>query len=369
MIRRLWCRTARYFVVAAFATTSAGVLAQVLVQQDAPFDWRGANDAVGQLRRGHADALKWEQANMPAGKEPSAASADLSLMTADEVVRLAWRVHSDLATPLNAFGPVIAEQIAAGRWAEVDPKMLRRVQDADEVLDVAAAARKGWLQAITARQLVSHRREALVAAETASELGQRMTNVGNWSRLQQAQVQITLKMKQIDLKRAEYAAVQAQAELLELLQLSAVHSTIGLPDTLPEVPAATITGAELQQRLATVIDSLPGADGRRVKADSRLAFAAYEAGHALAVAYREVLKLREFITDETVLHYNGMLKSVWELLDEAGKRSQATIDAIGAQRDFWIAEADLQRLLLGGAPASFVTLGGGSNTDSAAAAH
>lgn len=368
MMSRFMFRKALPLIVASLAAMPLVVQAQAS-PPDADVDWRRANEAVGELKRGHADALKWEQANMPAGTEPAAASADLHLMTADAVVRLAWRVHPDLATPLNEFGSANVERIAAGRWAEVDLKLLRRVHDADEVLDVAAAARKVWLQAIAARQLVSYQREALVAAETASELGQRMANVGNWSRLQQAQVQIALKKKQIDLKRAEYAAVQAQSEVLGLLQLSGVHSTIGLPDALPEVPAATVTGAELQQRLAAVIGSLPGAEGRRVKADSRLAFAAYEASHALALGYRDVLKLRELITDETVLHYNGMLKSVWELLDEAGNRSQAAIDAIGAQRDFLIAEADLQRVLLGGSPASFVSLGGGSNTDSATTAH
>jgi hypothetical protein len=365
----------RFIFRKALPLIAAALAAMPLVAQaqasppDADVDWRRANEAVGELRRGHADALKWEQANMPAEKEPAAAAADLSLMTADAVVRLAWRVHLDLATPLNRFGPDNVERIAAGRWAEVDPQLLRRVDDADEVLDVAAAARKVWLQAIAARQLVSYQREILVAAETAGELGQRMANVGNWSRLQQAQVQIALKTAQMDLKRAEYAAAQAQAEVLELLQLSAIHRTVGLPDALPELPAAAMTGAELEKRLAAVIDRLPSADGRRVRTDARLAFSAYEASHALALGSREVLKLREFVAEETVLHYNGMLKSVWELLDEVGKRSQAASDAVGSQRDFWIAEADLQRVLLGGAPASFVSLGGGNNADSAAAAH
>jgi outer membrane protein TolC len=59
-----------------------------------------------------------------------------------------------------------------------------------------------------------------------------------------------------------------------------------------------------------------------------------------------------------VLHYNGMLKSVWDLLDEVRNQSQATVDAIGAQRDFWIAEADLQWVLQGGEPDSFVSAGG-----------
>ncbi len=96
----------------------------------------------------------------------------------------------------------------------------------------------------------------------------------------------------------------------------------------------------------------------------------YWAAHALAQdSQGDILKTREFITEETVLHYNGMLKSVWDLLDEVRNQSQATVDAIGAQRDFWLAEADLQWVLQGGEPDSFVNLGGAGDEAPAAAAH
>jgi len=45
------------------------------------------------------------------------------------------------------------------------------------------------------------------------------------------------------------------------------------------------------------------------------------------------------------------------------------VDAIGAQRDFWLAEADLQWVLQGGEPDSFVGLGGAGGDAPAAAAH
>jgi outer membrane protein TolC len=81
------------------------------------------------------------------------------------------------------------------------------------------------------------------------------------------------------------------------------------------------------------------------------------------------LRLRRYITEETVLHYNGMLKSVWDLLDEVRNQAAAEVDAIDAQRDFWLAEADLQWTLQGGAPTSLVSLGGGSAGAIGAAAH
>ena len=77
----------------------------------------------------------------------------------------------------------------------------------------------------------------------------------------------------------------------------------------------------------------------------------------------QVLKLRSFITEETLLHYNGMLKSVWDLLGEVSNQAVAEVDAIGAERDFWLAQTDLQWTLQGGAPTRFVSLGGGASAD------
>lgn len=107
----------------------------------------------------------------------------------------------------------------------------------------------------------------------------------------------------------------------------------------------------------------------RNQANIALALAAYQTSHTLVKGTRdEVLKVRAFISEETVLHYNGMLSSVWDVLDESRNQSQALIDAIDAQRDFWIAEADLQWVLQGGEPDSFVALGGGGEA-AAPAAH
>ena len=48
-----------------------------------------------------------------------------------------------------------------------------------------------------------------------------------------------------------------------------------------------------------------------------------------------------------LLRYNGMLKSVFELLADAREQVMAVNGAIEAQRDFWMAEADLQMALIG----------------------
>ncbi len=322
-------------------------------------DWRRANDAVGQLKRGHADVLKWEQANVPPPALPGPVAEGLKLLTIEDVTRQAWRNHRDLVQPLARLGAANVALIAEGRWTEIDTGLRRKVDDMDEVLHVAAQARKAWLQALATRQALAHYRAILDATDAASELGKRMVNVGNWSALQQARMQLVQSSAQMNLTRAQYAATQAQARLIKTLGLTGRVASVTLPESLPEVPPQLMPMDAWQQKALAIRAQLPEAEGLRSQAHSNMALAAYQASHALVKGSRDALKTQAFINEETVLHYNGMLSSVWDVLDASRNQSQAAIDAINAQRDFWIAEADLQWVLQGGEPDSFVSLGAG----------
>ncbi len=331
-------------------------------------DWRRANDAVGSFKRGHADVLKWEQANPGASATMPGSTTGVAIPTAEAAVRMAWTVHRELARPLSKLGPQNEQLIAEGRWTELDTSLQRRIEDADEVLEVAAAGRKAWIEAVAAQQVLKHQRDMLEAAQAAHELGQRMVTVGNWSQLQLSPVQLAASTARMNLRRAQQVAAQAQSHLVKTMGQTGLQEAFSLPDQLPAIPAKPMAEADLQERADAIRNQLPVAESLRNRALSKGAMNAYMAAHALALdSQGDVLKTREFITEETVLHYNGMLKSVWDLLDEVRNQSQATVDAIGAQRDFWIAEADLQWVLQGGEPDSFVSLGGAGEVASAAA--
>jgi outer membrane protein TolC len=80
----------------------------------------------------------------------------------------------------------------------------------------------------------------------------------------------------------------------------------------------------------------------------REAWSAYRTAYDLARHYRdEVVPLQKKISDETLLRYNGMLMSVFELLADARTQIGGVNAAIVAQRDFWIAETDLQAAING----------------------
>jgi outer membrane protein TolC len=84
------------------------------------------------------------------------------------------------------------------------------------------------------------------------------------------------------------------------------------------------------------------------RSEVREAYAMQQSRYAIARHLRdEVVPLKKRISDENLLRYNGMLIGVFELLADARSQISAVNAAIEAQRDYWLAEADLQMALVG----------------------
>lgn len=101
---------------------------------------------------------------------------------------------------------------------------------------------------------------------------------------------------------------------------------------------------------ATYMAALNRAAALAADASSQLrqSHAAYRTAYELARHYRdEVVPLRRTIAEENVLRYNGMLIGVFELLADARLQVASVVQAIEAQRDFWLADAALQAAVVG----------------------
>jgi len=84
------------------------------------------------------------------------------------------------------------------------------------------------------------------------------------------------------------------------------------------------------------------------RSEVREAYALQQGQYAIARHLRdEVVPLKQRISEENVLRYNGMLIGVFELLADARSQIGSVNAAIEAQRDFWLADADLQMALVG----------------------
>lgn len=129
--------------------------------------------------------------------------------------------------------------------------------------------------------------------------------------------------------------------------------------------ARTRAQARVELSAATLQDTAV-----RARSEVRSAWLTYRTALDLARQQRdEVVPLRQLIAHETTLRYNGMLASVWELLAEARASTQSVAGAIEAQRDFWLAETDLQLALTGTSPGALQGLASSAATPSTPPGH
>lgn len=365
-------------------------------------DWLQANADTGRNQRGHMDVLKWEteaEAGKPPAELPTLGGAPL---WPTQAVQLALSKQPDL-------------------FARVNMSAFERTQTQAGVLKLTRSVYRAWIDTVAARQSLAYLREVHEAAQTATELAQRMAQVGNWSKVQLLREQLLRSDAATQVALAQQKAFSANENLVRLLGLWGADAQINLPLQLPDLPTSPLLATGLEDRavrnkpelvLASInarleltavgepellrwqkaTDKALGAtpvaptspeqaftgpltapllDTQRMRLSHALEQAAnaqIQAG-ALAVATRsqarevyyryrtaydlarhqrdEVVPLNTALQEETQLRYNGMLQSTWDLLASATARIQSVNAALQAQRDFWLADTDLQAVLAG----------------------
>ena len=81
---------------------------------------------------------------------------------------------------------------------------------------------------------------------------------------------------------------------------------------------------------------------------ARQALVSYQSSLEIAKHFRDtVLPLRERVSQEQLLMFNGMLISVFDLLDDLRSSMNMESSYVDAIKDFWIADTDLQQALTG----------------------
>jgi outer membrane protein TolC len=86
-----------------------------------------------------------------------------------------------------------------------------------------------------------------------------------------------------------------------------------------------------------------------VRSEARDAYRVYRSTYDIASHYqREILPLRQIITEEMQLRFSSMQIDVFALLTEARQRLASLRAAIDARRAFWLAQSDLQTVVNGG---------------------
>lgn len=106
------------------------------------------------------------------------------------------------------------------------------------------------------------------------------------------------------------------------------------------------------------------------RSEVRESYSAYRTAYDLAKHYRdEVVPLRQRISEENLLRYNGMLIGVFELLADAREQIRGVTSYVQALRDFWISDTTLNTALTGRSPGAISAGPSSEATAPAGAAH
>lgn len=105
-----------------------------------------------------------------------------------------------------------------------------------------------------------------------------------------------------------------------------------------------------------------------VRSEARDAFRVYRSSYDVAMQYqREVLPLRQVISEELQLRYSSMQIDVFALVVEATARIAAQRAGVAAKREFWLANSALQTAVNGGGRGETPTQSTGTTTAQASA--
>ena len=270
---------------------------------------------------------------------------------------------ADYANQVEASAQASAELAErmrkAGNWSALD--MAReQAYHAQTLADVVHAQKA----AVSAREKLT-RLMGLSGAQLAYRLPDHLPDLPDAPR-ELADVEQTAITERLDIQAArldtEHTAstlgLSKTTRFINVLDLGAVRNseagtrTRGYELSL-EIPLFDWGSTRVARAEATYMQSVNLLAQAVVDArsEARESYADYRASYELARHYRDnVVPLRKQISDQTLLRYNGMLMSVFELLADAREQATAVSGYIAALKDYWTAQANLEAALGGRLP-------------------
>lgn len=312
-----------------FAVLFACFGASALANAPGQSDWRQANERVEEAGgwKAYAREIHKAASNRP---EPSVSLETLSLQLA-----------IDRALALN---PALKQILSStprepARYLLLSSQQKAALtQEAHLIAEVSAL----WYAAVAGKEHVAQQSQVTEVASIASELSDRMQKVGNLNTLHQAEEQLSYAKTKTDLARSQLALHKAVENLALRLQLSGDPMQIGLPARLPE-PPRLLESLKLSNTDAALLSTeIDNPSVLRVLSETRRAIREREEAFRLVSHYKnEVLPLQRRISEEHLLHYNGMIIGIFELLKDAKQQTKAVDSYLAALGSYWKADAAL----------------------------
>ena len=311
------------------ATVVATMLAQASVALAEVGDWRKANEQVKEAGGWKAYAREIQAAGKDAHSDHHASQ--------NQVLSLDRAIQTGIS-----LDPGFKQLLAATSRAPAD---YLRLSDHQRVAlsresQLIAEIEQLYFAAVAAQERVNYQRQAAEAASIAAELATRMRKVGNLNLLHQAEEQLSFAVREKKLSEARVSASHAREGLIRKLQLPADQQAFGLPQRLNDLPKEITPLSSIDQQLLAIQSQNPSVI--RVQSELRQALLSRDEAYALAKHYRDtVLPLQRQISEEHLLHYNGMIIGIFELLKDARHQIETVEAYLQALHNYWQAESAL----------------------------
>ena len=313
---------------------------------------------------GRLEARRYESTKLLVAEEALKVAADTRRSWVEAVAAAQSADYARQIQDSAGASAELAERMRkAGNWSELDLAR-ERAYHAQAKADAGRAA----IAAIAAREKLA-RLLGLSGEQATRQLAERLPD--HLPELPQqartlADVEQTALRERLDIQAAKLDTQHTADALgltrgtrfINVLDLGAVRNSSGgrsAPgyELSLEVPLFDWGSARVARAEASYMQSVNrlSAVATNARSEAREYYAAYHATYDLARHYRDdVIPVRKQISDETLLRYNGMLMSVFELLADAREQAAAVNGYIGALKDFWLAQADLEAALGGRLP-------------------
>jgi outer membrane protein TolC len=271
----------------------------------------------------------------------------------------------DYAKQVNEAAQLSAE--LTGRMTKVgNSSQLDLAREQAFQADAAAALVRAEKAAVSARETLT-RLMGLSSAHAQYKLPSRLPDLPKAARDIADPEAIALR-ERLDIQAAQLSAGHTASALgltrttrfINVLDLEYVRNSKTGEGTAPgyaltvEIPLFDWGTARVARAEALYMQEVNKIAQAAVEArsEARQSYLDYRSAFDLARHYRDqVIPLRKKISSETMLRYNGMLASVFELLADSREQAGAVNAYIEAQKDFWIAQTNLEAALGGRLPA------------------
>jgi len=150
----------------------------------------------------------------------------------------------------RSFSVDLAHLIALPLTRQMENRRFAAVQRSVsmEMLSLAAESRKAFYAAVAAEQTARYLRDVRDTADVGAELAKRLTQAGNWTKLQQAREHGFFSEAVLNAARAEAARVSTRERLIRLLGLWGQQTSFTLPDRLPDLPQEPQDRPDVEQQ-------------------------------------------------------------------------------------------------------------------------